>query len=54
MTVVGGKPADLESGREIETLELEDPLPDPTTPFGWFTTASRSLDHFPGWRDLPL
>ncbi|AFK55207.1 methanobactin biosynthesis protein MbnC [Tistrella mobilis] len=52
--VVGWKPADLESGREIETLELEDPLPDPATPFGWFTTTSRSLDHFPGWRDLPL
>lgn len=52
--VVGWKPADLESGREIETLELEDPLPAPATPFGWFTTTSRSLNHFPGWRDLPL
>ncbi|WP_372002911.1 methanobactin biosynthesis cassette protein MbnC [Tistrella mobilis] len=52
--VAGWKPADLEGGREIETLELEDPLPDPATPFGWFTTTTWSLDHFPGWRDLPL
>lgn len=52
--VAGWKPASMETGREIETLDLDEPLPAPATPFGWFTTRSRDLDSFPGWADLPL
>ncbi|GGB46851.1 hypothetical protein GCM10011505_29960 [Tistrella bauzanensis] len=52
--VAGWKPASMETGREIETLDLDEPLPAPATPFGWFTTRGRDLDSFPGWADLPL
>ncbi|MFD0388688.1 hypothetical protein ACFQ4K_14165 [Tistrella bauzanensis] len=38
--VAGWKPASMETGREIETLDLDEPLPAPATPFGWFTTEA--------------
>lgn len=51
--VVGWKCHTLDNGREIELIELEEPLPEPDEQFGFFTLPRFELDHFPGWRPIP-
>jgi uncharacterized repeat protein (TIGR04061 family) len=39
---------------QVERLTFEEPLPPPDDFFGYFVTPRFELDHFPGWRPLPL
>ncbi|WP_457796299.1 methanobactin biosynthesis protein MbnC [Methylocystis sp. S23] len=39
--------------REVEIVELEEPLPEPSAPFGFFITPEFELPAFAGWRDIP-
>ncbi|WP_080963078.1 methanobactin biosynthesis protein MbnC [Pseudomonas fluorescens] len=52
--VCGWKTQTLEGARDIEQIELAEPLPAPGAAFGYFTVHSRHLqDGFPGWTDVP-
>lgn len=52
--VCGWKTRSIEAGRRIEHIELEDPLPPPVGPFGFFTVVGDDLDDgFPGWTEIP-
>lgn len=51
--VVGWKCHSASGGREVESLELEDPLPVPQGRLGYFTVAKFELDQFPGWSEIP-
>lgn len=52
--VCGWKTQTLEGARDIEQIELAEPLPAPSAAFGYFTVHSRHLqDGFPGWTDVP-
>lgn len=51
--VVAWKQHTVETGREVELIELEEPLPDPEGPFGYFTLPGFEFDAFPGWRPIP-
>jgi methanobactin biosynthesis cassette protein MbnC len=51
--VIGWKCRRLDSGREIETVELEEPLPPPPDGWGYFTLDAFDLSHFPGWLPVP-
>ncbi|WP_400771015.1 methanobactin biosynthesis protein MbnC [Methylosinus sporium] len=39
---------------EVEQVEFECELPAPEGNFGCFRTPGYELDHFPGWRPIPL
>jgi uncharacterized repeat protein (TIGR04061 family) len=51
--VVAWKCHKVDGGREVELLELEEPLPDPDEQFGFFTLRGFEIDAFPGWRSIP-
>ncbi|WP_321355721.1 methanobactin biosynthesis protein MbnC [Pseudomonas extremaustralis] len=52
--VCAWKTQSLEGAREVEQIELSEPLPSPAAAFGFFTVASRNLEEgFPGWTDVP-
>jgi uncharacterized repeat protein (TIGR04061 family) len=52
--VCGWKTRSILSGRRIEQFTLEEPLPPPDGPFGFFTIAGDDLsDGFPGWTPIP-
>jgi len=51
--IAGWKCHTVNGGREIECLELEEPLPMPQGRFGYFTVAKFELDNFPGWSEIP-
>ena len=47
--VCAWKTQSLEGAREVEQIELSEPLPTPAAAFGFFTVASRNLEEgFPG------
>ncbi|QGM98419.1 methanobactin biosynthesis protein MbnC [Methylocystis parvus] len=52
--VVGWKCRSLDAGRQVEMIELEEPLPLGDEFFGYFTVAAPEITTFPGWRSLPL
>ncbi len=43
----------VNGGREIELLELDEPLPMPQGKFGYFEVPRFELDTFPGWSEIP-
>ena len=51
--IVGWKCRRVNGGREVERLELEEPLPLPQGRFGYFTASKFELDDFPGWSEIP-
>lgn len=52
--VCGWKARSVDAGRRVERLELEEPLPAPDGPFGFFTVRGDDLDDgFPGWTLIP-
>ena len=52
--VCAWKTQSLEGAREVEQIELSEPLPSPSAAFGFFTVASRNLEEgFPGWTEVP-
>ena len=52
--VCAWKTQSLEGAREVEQIELSEPLPTPAAAFGFFTVASRNLEEgFPGWTEVP-
>ncbi|MDU9414366.1 methanobactin biosynthesis protein MbnC [Pseudomonas sp. zfem005] len=52
--VCGWKATSLEAGRQVERLELEEPLPPPGTAHGYFTCEQPDLSGgFPGWTQTP-
>lgn len=52
--VCGWKTRSMEAGRQVEHLELEEPLPTAPEPFGFFTVPGAALDcDFPGWTPIP-
>jgi len=48
--VVGWKNRTVDGGREVERLELEEPLPASPGLFGYFTLPGFELNYFPGWQ----
>lgn len=50
--VVGWKWRSVDGGREVELLELENPLP-PAKGFAFFTLSAFEFGNFPGWRPVP-
>lgn len=52
--VCGWKTRRIDAGRRVEVIDLEEPLPDPPPPFGFFTLPGDALDgDFPGWTAIP-
>lgn len=51
--VIGWKCREITGGREVELVELEEPLPNPDGLFGYFTTPGFEVSDFPGWRPIP-
>lgn len=51
--VVGWKQHTIDGGREIEQLELDEPLPAPPDGAGFFTVRDFEIDRFPGWSPIP-
>lgn len=51
--VAGWKSHSVGGGREVESLDLEDPLPAPPDMFGYFTVPDFELTRFPGWSAIP-
>ncbi|MEF3365280.1 methanobactin biosynthesis protein MbnC [Methylocystis sp. 9N] len=51
--VVAWKCRTASGRREIEIIDLEEPLPPPEESFGFFTLPSFELAPFPGWRNIP-
>lgn len=51
--VVGWKCHSLNAGRQVEMIDLEEPLTLGEEFFGYFTVATRDITTFPGWRNLP-
>jgi len=51
--VVGWKCRRIDSGRVVECIDLEESLPDPGEPFGYFTVPTFELHEFPGWHPIP-
>jgi uncharacterized repeat protein (TIGR04061 family) len=51
--VVAWKCRKVDGGREVELIELEQPLPETPGFFGYFTLRSFEFDSFPGWRPIP-
>jgi methanobactin biosynthesis cassette protein MbnC len=37
----------------VGQVQFDQPLPQPSGHFGFFTTPAFELDHFPGWRPIP-
>ncbi len=52
--VVGWKCHTVHTGRQVELIEPEEPLPAPKETFGYFTVSDFDIDLFPGWRSIPL
>lgn len=53
--VVGAKIDSVYCGLEqVQYVEFDDPLPAPENEFGYFLTPGFELEHFPGWKPLPL
>jgi uncharacterized repeat protein (TIGR04061 family) len=51
--VVAWKCHRVDGGREVELLELEEPLPTPDEEFGFFTLPGFEIGAFLGWRPIP-
>lgn len=51
--VVAWKCRTASGRREVEVIDLEEPLPAPGESFGFFTLPSFELAPFPGWRNIP-
>ena len=52
--VCAWKTRSLEGAREVEQIELSEPLPTPAAAFGFFTVVNRNLEEgFLGWTDVP-
>jgi uncharacterized repeat protein (TIGR04061 family) len=51
--VVAWKCHTVDGGREVELLELEEPLPEPDEQFGYFSLPEFEISAFPGWRAIP-
>ncbi|WP_083967349.1 MULTISPECIES: methanobactin biosynthesis protein MbnC [unclassified Methylosinus] len=52
--VVGWKCRSLSAGRQVELVELDQPIAVGDAFFGFFTTPGSEIAEFPGWRSLPL
>ncbi|MDD4965084.1 MAG: methanobactin biosynthesis cassette protein MbnC [Gallionella sp.] len=50
--VVAWKSHHIDEGREIELVELDEPLPTPPGKFGYFTIPQFELNTFPGWSEI--
>jgi uncharacterized repeat protein (TIGR04061 family) len=52
--VVAAKIDSIYCGLEqVQHVQFDEPLPAPADEFGYFTTPTFELDHFPGWRPIP-
>jgi uncharacterized repeat protein (TIGR04061 family) len=51
--VVGWKCRSVGASREVESLHLEESLPQPDDGIGWFVVPGFELNQFPGWEGLP-